>query len=231
MIPTWAVFVIVVVIVVTYFLLSNTAKQRRRESVGGDFAKIADFHANQVFTDAKGETALGIDDRGRRIAVARKRAQPRTRVYSFQHIVVAEVTQNGAVVARIARAARVAPGGGAQGGAVPDAPESGGRPAIDAPHMGGGPAGESLFGSTGRGVVTAPPIRPLSGRLESLAVRVEFEGASDSGVLVRFYEGKPVATESVAAERAFAGAQTCLNSLDIAIKRAALPPRPAIVRV
>jgi hypothetical protein len=231
MIPTWAVFVIVVVIVVTYFLLSNTAKQRRRESVGGDFAKIADFHANQVFTDAKGETALGIDDRGRRIAVARKRAQQRTRVYSFQHIVVAEVTQNGAVVARVARAAQAAPGAGDQVGTVPQAPEGDGRPASDAVLNRGGPVGDSLFGSTGRGIVTTPLIRPLSGRLESIAVRVEFEGASDSGVLVRFYEGKPIAAESVAAERAFAGAQTCLNALDVAIKRAALPPRPAIVRV
>jgi hypothetical protein len=231
MIPTWAVFVIVVVIVVTYFLLSNTAKQRRRESVGGDFAKIADFHANQVFTDAKGETALGIDDRGRRIAVARKRAQPRTRVYSFQHIVAAEVTQNGAVIARVARAPQVAPAAGGLRGAVPGPPEGGDRLALDAVLTSGGPAGDSLFGSTGKGIVTAPLIRPRSGQLESLAVRVEFEGASDSGVLVRFYEGKPVATESVAAERALAGAQACLNALDIAIRRAALPPRPAIVRV
>jgi hypothetical protein len=230
-IPTWAVFVIVVVIVVTYFLLSNAAKQRRRESVTGDFAKIADFHANQMFTDTKGETALGIDDRGRRIAVARKQAQPRTRVYSFQHIVAAEVTQNGVVVARVARAAQVASEAGGQGGTAPEVPEGDGRPATETAPAGGGPVGDSLFGSTGKGLVAAPMIRPLSGPLTSLGVRVGFQEASDPGVFVRFYEGRPIAVESVSGEKAFAAAQACLNALDIAIKRAALPPRPAIVRV
>ncbi len=213
MIPTWAVFVIVVVIVLVYFLLSNTARQRRLESVGGDFASIPDFHANQVFTDVKGETAIGFDDRARRIAVGRKRTQPRTQVYSFAHIVSAEVVQNGVVVARVASESGL-----------------GESPAGDETTEGSPPGEEpgSLFGSTSRPAPgAAPELRPLPGQLTALAVRVALREGADRGVLVRFYEGKGVDVRSVAGEGALARAQTCLGALDIAMKRAGMPPRPA----
>jgi len=214
MIPTWAVFVIVVAIVLVYFLLSNTARQRRLESVGGDFEKIPDFHANQVFTDVKGETAIGFDDRARRIAVARKRTQPRTRVYSFAHIVSAEVVQNGVVVARVVKEG-----------------DPGERPTGDETAEGSPPGEEpgGLFGSTSRPAPgAAPELRPLPGQLTALAVRVTFREESDPGVLVRFHVGKGVDVRSVAGEGALARAQTCLGALDVAMKRAGVPPRPAI---
>lgn len=199
--PTWAVFVIVVVLVVGYYLLSSR-KQRRRASVAGDFAKIPNFHANQVYTDVRGEAAIGIDDRGRRIAVARRHTQPRTRIYSFAHIVSAELVQDGASIAETSR------GGQAEA-----------TPAVD-----------GLFGSTRTAAIGLAPIRPAPGPVTMVAVRVAFEGASDPGPLVRFYQGKAIDAESVAGEKAFAEARACLGALDIAIKRAGLPPRPAIIQ-
>jgi hypothetical protein len=216
MIPTWAVFLIVVVIVVAYFLLTNTAKQRRRESIGADFAKMPDFHANQVFTDLRGETAIGIDDRGRRIAVARKGARPRTKSYSFAHIVSAEVIQNGATIATVS--GDQGPQGMQERTSSPEA----------TPTRGGlAPAG-SLFGSTRRAAVALPAVKPGPGPLTQLAVRIVLRGAPETGLIVRFYEGRPIDVESVTGDRAFADARACLGALDIAIKRAGLPPRPAI---
>jgi hypothetical protein len=206
MIPTWAVFAIVVVIVVGYFLLTASARQRRRESVAADFAKLPNFRANQVFIDIRGDSAIGIDDRGRRIAVSRRRAQPRTKLLSFAHIVSAELVQNGVAIASTSR------DGHAQSGRAEP-----------------GEAETSLFGSTVRTVPGMPVVKAALGPLTTLAVRVVFQGAPDSDLLVRFYEGKAVAVESVAGERAFADARVCLGALDIAIKRAAAPPRPATV--
>ena len=230
----WYAFVIVVIIVVAYFLLSATAKQRRRESVAADFAKMPDFHANQVFTDVKGETAIGIDDRGRRIAIARRHAQPRTKFYSFAHIVSAEVLQDGATVGAVRKsggaggvaAERAAGPGPAAAEATPGpapAEPSAGEAAPKAP----APA-ESLFGSTARTVAGTPVITPALGPLTRLEVRVVFEDPDDPGLLGRFYEGRAVEVQSVAGEKAFAGARTCLGALDVAVKRAGLPPRPAI---
>jgi len=193
--PTWAVFVIVVVLVVGYYLLSSR-KQRRRASVAGGFAKIPNFHANQVYTDVRGEAAIGIDDRGRRIAVARRHTQPRTRVYSFAHIVSAELVQNDASIAKTSR--------GGQAEATP---------------------AEGLFGSTRPAAVGLPPIKPSPVPVTMVGVRVALEGASDPGPLIRFYQGEPIDAESVAGEKAFAEARACLGALDIAIKRAALPAR------
>jgi hypothetical protein len=207
MIPTWAVFVIVVVLVVGYYLLSTPARQRRRQSVAADFAKLPNFHANQTFTDMRGESAIGIDDRGRRIAAARRDARPRTKLYSFAHIVSAELLQNGVAIASITRL-----GQGPERRPDPVQPES------------------SLFGSTGRVAPGMPAVKAAQGPLEKLAVRVVFQDAVDSGLLVRFYEGKAVALESVAGERAFADARACMGALDVAIKRAALPPRPATIQ-
>jgi hypothetical protein len=201
--PTWAVFVIVVVIVVGYYLLTQSSRERRRGRAASDFAKLPNFFANQTYTDTRGEVAIGIDDRGRRIAVARKHGQPRTRVYSFAHIVSAEVVQNDTVIASISRGAK--PGAGREPG---------------------GSSGDSLFGSTSRpGLTGLPIIKPVLRPLTRVGVRVVFQNGSGEEVLVRFYEGKAVNVDGVAGERAFAEAQVFLGSLDIAIKRAGAPPR------
>jgi hypothetical protein len=198
--PTWAVFVIVVVLVVGYYLFASR-KQRRRDGVTGDFAKIPNFHANQVFTDVRGEAAIGIDDRGRRVAVASRHTQPRTRVYSFAHIVSAELVQNDVSIAKTSR----------------------GVPAEATP-------AEGLFGSTRPAAVGLPPFKPSPVPVTMVGVRVTLEGAPDPSPLIRFYEGKPIDAESVAGEKAFGEARTCLGALDIAIKRAGLPPRPPVIR-
>jgi hypothetical protein len=208
--------VVVVVIVVGYFLLSGPGKQRRRQNVAADFAKMADFHANQVFTDVRGETAIGLDDRGRRIAVARRHAQPRTKLYSFAHIISAELVQNGTVIAVVAKGVS-GQSAAAEGGRAGKTPADGGE------------AESSLFGSTGRGVLGIPVIAPAPGSMTMLGVRVTVRDASDAGVLIRFYEGKAIDAAGVAGEKAFADARVCLAALDVAIKRAGLPPRPAIV--
>ncbi len=195
MIPTWAVFVIVVVLVVGYYLLSSS-KQRRRGSIAGDFAKIPNFHANQVYTDVRGEAAIGIDDRGRRIAVASRHTRPRTRVYSFAHIVSAVIVQDDASILETSRGARAE--------ATP----------VD-----------GLFGSTKPVAVGLAPVKPAPGPLAMVGVRMAFEGASEPGPLIRFYQGKAIEVESVDGEKAFAEARACLSALDIAIRRAGLPPR------
>ena len=201
--PTWAVFVAVVVLVVGYYLLSQQARERRRDRAAGDFARIPNFYANQTYTDVDGEVAIGIDDRARRIAVARKRRD--VRLYSFAHIVSAEVVQNDTVVATLSRLAE------AEAGARPD-----------------GASGGGLFGSAGRPSLTGLPIiKPEPGTLTMAGVRVIFHNGSDDEVLVRFYVGKPVNVDGVVGERAFAEAQVFLGSLDIAIKRAGTPHRVA----
>ena len=200
MVPTWAVFVTVVVLVVGYYLLSSS-KQRRTSRIGSDFAKIPDFHANQIYTDVRGDAAIGIDDRGRRIAVARKHAKPRTRLYSFAHVVSAELVQNDAAIAKTSRVA--------QAEAIP---------------------ADGLFGSTRPAAVGLAPIKPAPGPVTMVGVRVTLEGASDPGPLIRFHHGKAIDAASVAGEKAFGEARVCLGALDIAIKRAGLPPRPAIVQ-
>jgi hypothetical protein len=243
MAPTWYAFIVIVFIVVVFYLLSNTAKQRRKESVSADFGKMPDFHANQVFTDIKGETALGIDDRGRRIAVARKHAQPRTKFYSFSHIISAEILQNGRVTVTIAKEqASSGPGGApAGGGARPDAGTAaagGDQVEGDGPAQAGaatpGPSEAlavegSLFGSTARKVAAPPVIDVLRGEpLASLAMRLTLEDPADPILIVRFYEGRAIDVRSTAADKAYGDARTCLQGVDVAIKRAALPPRPAI---
>ena len=215
MIPTWAVFVVVVVLVVGYFLLGGPGRQRRRQSVAADFEKMPDFHANQVFTDIRGEAAIGLDDRGRRIAVARRSAQPRTRLYSFAHILAAELVQNGAVTMVVDK------GVSANGGALEGGPEK-------AAPVDGGEAGGSLFGSTGRAIAVIPAFKPAAGPLTTLGVRVTLRDVPQAAVLVRFYDGKTTDVHSLAGEKAFSEARVCMEALGIAIKRAGLPPRPAI---
>jgi hypothetical protein len=239
--PYWAVVVIVVVIVVGYFLLSQAGRERRRQAISADFGKLPDFHANQVYMDVRGATAIGLDDRGRRIAVARKHAQPRTRIYSFAHIVSAEILQNDRVIGKTAKKAPVrVPGAEATEQPPAEATEPSPHPAAGQPHsaqaapsrsQAGAPAEGargSLFGSTARGLSGMPVIKPALGRVTMLGVRVTFEEPEDPGVLLRFYEGRPVNIDSVPAEKALGDARTCLNALDVAVKRAALPPRPAI---
>jgi hypothetical protein len=222
--PYWVVVIIIVVLIVGYYLLTQQAKERRRERVGADFAKTPNFYANQTYTDAAGEAAIGIDDRGRRIAVARKHAQPRTKVYSFAHILSAEVIQNDEVIAAI----------------TPEAPVPGSRPAglgggVGAGGPAAGPAG-SLFGSTGRasrqGVTGLPVLSPVLGQVATAGVRIKFRnGDAVDQVVIHFYQGKPVNVDSVVGERAFAEAQVLLGSLDIAMKRAGVPPKgPTIAK-
>jgi hypothetical protein len=236
-IPYWAIVIIIVVLVVGYYLLTASGREKRRESVGTGLAKIPNFHANQAFTDVRGETAIGIDDRGRRIAVSQRRAQPRTKVYSFAHIVSAEVIQNGAVIAKTAKKSPVAAREAATrtsaealdeppGGAPPEGAPGGAAPPGETPPA--EPATGSLFGSTSRAAGHAPSLKPVLGSMTALGVRIVLEDPSDPGVLIRFYDGKPIDPFSVAGEKAFADARLCLGALDMAIKRAGLPPRPAI---
>ena len=199
--PTWAVFVAVVVIVVGYYLLSKPARERGRDRAAGGFAKIPNFYANQTYGDVDGEAVIGMDDRARRIAVARKRRD--VRMYSFAHIASAEVLQNDKVIATVSRSAQ------AEVGATP-----------------GGAGGHGLFGSSGRpGLTGLPIIKPELGVLTMVGVRVSFQNGSDDQVLIRFYHGKAVNVDGVVGERAFAEAQVFLGSLDIAIKRAGTPHR------
>jgi hypothetical protein len=216
--PYWAVAIIIAVLVVGYYLLTQQGRARRRERLGVDFAKVPNFYANQIYTSVNGDTAVGIDDRGRRIAVSRKHTQPRTRVYSFAHIVSAEVMQNGTVIAAITA--------GGQASKVGLAPGNG--------HPGGnglpGSATGGLFGSTRpfsrRGMTGLPVIRPEMGLLTMVGVRVTFrDGGDGDTVLTCFYDGKAVNVDGVAGERAFAEAQVLLGSLDVAMKRAGTPPR------
>jgi hypothetical protein len=233
-VPYWAVIIVILVLVVGYYLLSQQGRERRREKVGVDFAKTPGFYANQSYTDVQGESAIGIDDRGRRIAVARKHAQPRTRVYSFAHIVSAEVLQDDKVLAFIGRDGGAGATAGARGAA-----DVGARGRTDVADAGGGPAagpaGEDsakrfsgLFGSTGDrpGVTGLPRFTPIMGQLSRVAVRVVFSnGDAEDPVLLRFYEGKPINADGVVGERAFGEARVLLGSLDVAIKRAGSPPK------
>jgi hypothetical protein len=217
--PYWAVLIVVVVLVVGYYLLSQQGRERRREKVGVDFAKTPGFHANQSYTDVRGEAAIGIDDRGRRIAVARKHTEPRTRVYSFSHLISAEVLRDETVVGAIGRAAQVA---GTAGGGV-------------GVQTGGGNGGarsegsfSELFGSTaGRpGVTGLPRLAPVMGQTSQVALQVTFRnGEEEDVVLLRFYEGKPVNVDGVVGEKAFGEAKILLGSLDVAMKRAGSPPK------
>jgi hypothetical protein len=210
--PKWSVFIIVLVLVVGYYLLTVQARQRRRERVGADFAKLPNFYANQTYTDVGGDVAIGIDDRGRRIAVARKHAQPRTRVYSFAHILSAEVVQDDKVIAAIARDDQKPTI------RTPDVPADAADPLL------------GLFGSTrtpGRpGITGLPQVQPTLGQLSKVAVRVRLQnGSTEDEALLRFYEGKTVNADGVVGERAFAEAKVLLGSLDIAMKRAGTPPK------
>ena len=201
--PTWSVFAIVVVLVVSYYLLSQQARERRKDRAAGGFAKVPNFYANQTYSDVQGRAAIGIDDRARRIAVARKRGD--TRVYSFAHIASAEVMQNGKVVAAVSQGPQADTGAKAQGA-----------------------DGDGLFGSTGRPSLTGlPVIKPELGSLTAVGVRVTFQNATDEQVLIRFYDGKAVNVDGVVGERAFAQAQIFIGALDVAMKRAGAPHRVA----
>lgn len=226
--PYWAVIIIIVILVVGYFLLTQQARERRRERVSSDFSRIPGFYANQSYTDATGEAAIGIDDRGRRIAVARKHAQPRTQVYSFAHILSAEVLQNGEVIAAITPGpvSGPRPGGGSASSAGWASPAGAGT---------GTESGESLFGSTGRaagqGVTGLSVLDPVLGQVTTAALRIKFRnGEAVDEALIHFYQGKPVNADGVVGERAFAEAQVLLGSLDIAMKRAGVPARGPAVR-
>lgn len=217
--PYWAVALVVVVLVVVYYLLSQQGKERRREKIGVDFAKIPNFYANQIYTDVRGQAAMGLDDRGRRIAVARKGAQPRTRVYSFSHLMSAEMLQGDHVIASVEA-------GGDRGQSVAS------RTAAADASSSADPDGEvmtgSLYGSTNRSVrdvfAGRPVVRPVLGQVTSVAVRVRFRNGDETDeVLIRFYQGKPVNANGVEGESALAEAQLLLGSLDIAIKRAGVP--------
>ncbi len=232
--PYWAVIVVIPVLVVGYYLLSQQGRERRREKVGVDFAKTQGFYANQSYTDILGESAIGIDDRGRRIAVARKHAQPRTRVYSFSRIVSAEVLQDDKVLAIIRRSGQA--GGGAAGMAGSgDGARGAGKVASAGGGVAGGPAGadgaegfSGLFGATGDrpGVTGLPRFTPIMGQLTRVAVRVVFNnGDAEDTVLLRFYEGKPINVDGVVGERALGEARVLLGSLDVAVKRAGSPPK------
>ena len=216
--PYWAVGIVVVVLVVVYYLLSQQARERRREKVGVDFAKIPNFYANQTYTDIHGEAAMGIDDRGRRVAIARKHAQPRTRVYSFAHILSAEVVQNDQVIASVAAGAKGAP-----------RPSGGNDGPSTAPFAAGSPL-ESLYGSTKQSVrdafVGLPVLKPVLGQMTTAGIRVKFRNGDEvDDVLIRFYDGKAVNVDSVEGQRAMAEAQVLLGALNIAIKRAGVPPK------
>jgi hypothetical protein len=244
--PYWLVVIIILVLVVGYYLLTQQARERRRDRIGGDFGKIPNFYPNQSYADVAGDTAVGIDDRGRRIAVARRHAQPRTRVYSFAHLVSAEVLQNERLVASITPAGREV-GGAPAGGDATTGGAATGEAATGAGAAGraqaGAPAGErageaysGLFGSTqsakNTGVTGLPILHPAAGQVTRVALRMRFRnGDASDEVTLRFYEGKPVNSDGMEAERAFAEAQVLLGSLDIAMKRAGSPPRgPAIPR-
>jgi hypothetical protein len=216
--PYWAVGIVVVVLVVAYYLLSQQGRERRREKVGVDFAKIPNFYANQTYTDVHGEVALGIDDRGRRVAIARKHAQPRTRVYSFAHLISAEVVQNDQVIASVTAGPKDVPEGAGGDRAPSSAPVTGG-------FLGG-----SLYGSTKQSVRDVfsgqPVLKPVLGQLTAAAMRVRFRnGAEIDEFLIRFYDGKAVNVDSVEGQRAMGEAQVLLGSLDVAIRRAGVPPK------
>jgi hypothetical protein len=216
--PYWAVGIVVVVLVVVYYLLSQQGRERRREKVGVDFAKIPNFYANQTYTDVRGEAAIGIDDRGRRIAIARKQARPRTRVYSFAHIISAAVVQNDQVIASVA----------AETKDVPEPAGGDGGP-FTAAITGGLPVG-SLYGSTKQSIrdafVGPPALKPELGQITTAGMRVRFRNGEEiDEVLVRFYAGRAVNADGLEGQRAMAEAQVLLGSLDIAIKRAGVPPK------
>lgn len=221
--PYWAVGIIVVVLVVAYYLLSQQGRERRRAKVGVDFARVPSFYANQTYTDVRGESAMGIDDRGRRIAIARKHGQPRTRVYSFAHIISAEAVQNDHVLASVAATGQTALGP-AEGGAGPASAR------VSEGHVSTG----GLYGSTKQTVrdafAGAPAFKPLLGQMTMAGVRVRFRNGTEvDDILIRFYDGKAVNSDGVQGERALAETRVLLGALDIAIKRAGSPPKgPAI---
>ncbi len=205
-IPTWAVFLIVLLLVLIYWYTTSRSRSRnrQRDRAAAEFAKLSGFYANQVFVDVRGEVAVGIDDRGRRIAVSRRRAQPRLRVYSFAQLLEAEVLQDGTSIARVAasadlRAADLARDSG-------EGPES-------------GPT--SLFGATALRPTVSSQVVPRPVPLSTLAVRISFADPETPPVVLYFLQGRAVDVGSVAADRAFEQARTCLAALRTAMLRGA----------
>lgn len=196
--PTWTVFIIIVVIVVAYYASTSYAKERRRESVGDWFAKIPDFHANQVFIDVRGEAAIGIDDRGRKLAVSRKRRQPRGRVYSFAQARSVVLEENGLTIAGLSRD----------------------DPATTAPTAERDDG--SLFGSTALARLAAPDIGPGPGLLSLLGVRLLLDDPASPELFLRFYAGKPIDGRSLAGDKAFAQARACMAAFDLVMKKVSL---------
>jgi hypothetical protein len=205
--PYWAVVIIIVVLAVVYYTTSSYAREKRRGSVAEAFTTIPNFHANQVFVDVRGAVAIGVDDRGRRVAIAQKHQQPRVRTLSFAQIASVEMVQNNAVIARAAKGDR-----------PPAAPADG--------LLFGSTTPGSLFGSTASGERSTRNGQDL-GPLTSVGVRVTLDDSMDGGLVVRFYEGKEVGRESVTGENALAQARTCYAALEIAMRKATLAPRPS----
>ncbi len=195
--PYWAVIIIVVVLVVAYYSSTSYAREKRRDSIGGGFAKITGFHANQVFIDVRGDAAVGIDDRGRRIGVSRKHGEPRVRTYAFSQLASVEIVRDDQVMARASR------------DSLTETPVPGG----------------SLFGST-RAPGGAPGVMVMQGTVVSLGVRLVFDDPGRDALLLRFYQGKPVAAQSLAVDKALGQARALFGALEVALKRASLPPRP-----
>ena len=223
-IPTWAVFVIVVVLVVGYFLLSNTAKQRRKESIAVDFGKMPDFHANQSSPTPEGRDGRRYRRPGRRIAVARKTGQPRNQAL----LVLAHRFGGG----------RRERGGDSEGGEgrrrfrrrrrplrPRRRPAEGEEVTPDAPAIGGASAGSEFpFRFHGRGMLKAPVIRRGAWSLSvargagwSSRVRGRRACSFDSTKGSR-------STSRVCARQGVRGRSGVSRALDVAIRRAGLPP-------
>ncbi|GEM_PF-3874518 len=205
-IPTWAVFLIVLLLVLIYWYTTSRSrsKNRQRDRAAAEFARLSGFYANQVFVDVRGEVAVGVDDRGRRIAVSRPKAQPRLRIYSFAQLLQAEVLQDGTAIARVA--------------ASPDL-----RPADLASDPGEHPeAGPtSLYGATALRPAVSSQVIPRPVPLSTLAVRISFDDPEVPPVVLYFLQGRAVDVGSVAADRALEQARTCLSALRTAMLRGA----------
>jgi hypothetical protein len=197
--PTWTVFIIIVVIVVAYYASTSYAKERRRDSVGDWFAKIPNFHANQVFIDVRGESAIGIDDRQRKLAVARRRQEPRSRVYSFAQVRSVALEENGVAIDQLPRRLR-----------PPVEPST--VPADIA----------SLYGSTAPEGALTFETTPTPGALSLLGARIVLDDPVAPELILRFYAGRPVDKGSLAADKAFGQARACMAAFDLVMKKASL---------